>query len=246
MKQLLVFDLSNLCYIGAKSKPLPEAADESLYFDNIMAYLRAQFRYFKPDQVVFACDHEDPYWRSSIYPEYKAHRPDNDFKQTIRRLIKRIKTEHSHLCLEVANCEADDVIYALCQFTDFHITILSSDSDFEQLLSERVRLFSPMRRQFCIRPKDIAFQLFVKCIRGDRSDNIPSALPLVQRKRLLEAYRQSDPVTYLSKHFQQQQQFSQDFSRNKSLIDLHAIPEPFISALKHHVEQFFTSCTNLN
>jgi len=240
-KHVLIFDLSNLCYIGAKSRPVPEGAEAHVYFNNIMDYLREHYRYFKPEQVVFACDHDAPYWRSSIYPPYKANRPDSEFKRLVRSLIHRIKTEHAHLCLEVEHCEADDVIYALCQYTDFRLTVVSSDSDFEQLLSERVRLFSPMRRQFYARPKDIALQLFVKCIRGDRTDNVPSALPMIQRKKLLEAYRQEDPVSYLSRKYQQHPNFYTDFKRNQSLIDLNAIPEHLKTALHQEVARFFAS-----
>jgi 5'-3' exonuclease len=239
MKQLLVFDLSNLCYIGAKSREALAAPSEELYYHNTLKYLRDQYRYFQPDHVIFACDHEDIYWRSQIYPEYKANRTDNEFKQTVRRVIKRFKTEKASVCLETPHCEADDVIYALCAYTDFLVTIVSSDSDFEQLLSERVRLFSPTRREFRQRTKDVSFDLFVKCIRGDTSDNIPSALPMVTRKRLLEAHKNADPIEYLAQRYRQHQNFKTDFARNKLLIDLNAIPDNFKTLMALEIKKFF-------
>lgn len=241
MKQLLVFDLSNLCYIGAKSRAAQQTPDEALYYDNTLKYLRAQYHYFQPDHVIFACDHEDPYWRSQIYPDYKANRTDNEFKQTVRRVIKRFKTEKAALCLEVPHCEADDIIYALCAYTDFYVTIISSDGDFAQLLSERVRLFDPTRSEFRARTKDVAFDLFVKCIRGDTSDNIPSALPMVTRKRLLEAYKLSDPVDYLAQRYRQHPNFKEDFARNKLLIDLSQTPDNYKALMAAAVKNFLTT-----
>jgi 5'-3' exonuclease len=243
MKQLLVFDLSNLCYIGAKSRATNALPDVELYYDNTLRYLRAQYRYFQPDHVVFACDHEDIYWRSRIFPDYKAQRVDNEFKQTVRQVIKRFKVEKKNVCLEIPHCEADDIIYGLCAFTDFYVTIVSSDGDFEQLLSERVRLFSPTRCEFRERSKDINFDLFVKCIRGDTSDNIPAALPMVTRKRLLEAYRTDDPISYLMQRYRLQTNFKSDFERNKVLIDFNAMPEQFKGSLQQAIQQFFDLCT---
>lgn len=239
MKQLLVFDLSNLCYIGAKSRASLAHPHEEIYYDNTLKYLRTQYRYFQPDHVIFACDHEDIYWRSQVFPAYKAQRVDNEFKQAVRRVIKRFKTEKANVCLEAPHCEADDIIYALCNYTDFHITIVSSDGDFEQLLSDRVRLFSPTRCEFRERTPDVNFDLFVKCIRGDYSDNIPSALPMITRKRLLDAYRSDDPVEYLVQRYRQHQNFKTDFARNKLLIDLNAIPENYKEIMAGAIKKFF-------
>ncbi len=240
MKQLLIFDLSNVCYIGAKSRRFTEEPSEQLYFDNTLQYLRDQYRYFQPDHVIFACDHEDTYWRTQIFPEYKAQRVDNEFKQLIRRVIKRFKTEKKDICIEIPHCEADDIIYGLCAYTPFNITIISSDGDFEQLLSERVRLFSPTRGEFRARTKHGAFDLFVKCIRGDVSDNIPAALPMVTRKKLQEAFRAPDPVTFLAEHYHKKHpNFATDFARNKQLIDLQSVPDDLKNLMRIEIERFF-------
>lgn len=241
MKKLLVFDLSNMCYIGAKSREALKAPSEELYYANTLEYLRSQYRYFQPDHVVFACDHEDSYWRNHFYPAYKANRVDSEFKQTVRRVIKRFKTEKAKVCIEIPQCEADDIIYGLCAYTDFHVTIVSSDGDFEQLLSDRVRLFNPTRHEFRQRTKDTRFDLFVKCIRGDNSDNIPSALPLVTRKRLQEAHRNENPIEFLAKYYRQHPNFKTDFARNQLLIDLSAIPDEFKQSMQSVIQQFFAT-----
>lgn len=238
MKRLLALDLSNLCYMGAVSANKAEVAAE-VYYESALKFLRTQYRYFKPDHVVFACDHESPYWRNTLYQDYKGNRQDNAFKQKVREVIKRFKAENAHLCIEYPGCEADDVIYALCQYTGFHVTIVSSDGDFEQLMTERVRVFNPSRFSFRLKPPDVAFNLFVKCIRGDRGDNIPSALPMVTLKRLRQAYEHSEPAEYLEKHYRFSPEFRMHYQRNRTLIDLREIPEHLKIALKEKIVTYF-------
>lgn len=239
MKHLLAIDLSNLCYIGAASLSTQKEASIEKYYEAALKYLRNQYRYFKPNQVVFACDHEETYWRSKLYPEYKAHRVDNEFKQKIRTVIKRFKTENAHLCIEHAHCEADDIIYALCSYTKHLVTIVSSDGDFEQLITERVRIFNPTQFSFRPRPRDVAFNLFIKCIRGDRGDNIPSILPMITLKRLQQAYQHSNPVEFLQQHYRFSPDLQKDYERNRMLIDLKYLPNEFKTALKQKIDNFF-------
>ncbi len=239
MKHLLVFDLSNLCYMGAATVSKQEAATVDQYFEASVAYLRSQYRYFKPDTVIFACDHEEQYWRTALYPEYKANRVDNPFRQKVREVIKRFKIQNQKLCLEYPSCEADDVIYALCEYTDFHVTIVSSDGDFEQLLRDRVRVFNPSQFAFRLKPKDVAFNLFVKCIRGDRGDNVPAALPMITLKRLREAYRDEDPIRFLQKHYRFSPELQEQYQLNRTLIDFNAMPDALKEALKREIVRYF-------
>ena len=238
IKHLLVFDLSNLCYIGANSRSNSETTVE-YYLDAAKEYLRSQYRYFKPDLLVFACDHEQEYWRKKIFPEYKSHRVDSELKQKIRQVIQNFKTENAHLCLEHPGCEADDVIYALCAFTDFRVTIVSSDGDFEQLVNERVRVFNPMQCQFRRVSDNLPFELFVKCIRGDKSDNIPAVMPMVTRKRLQEAFKNPDPMSILEQHYRIQPELRQHYERNRQLIDLSYLPEDLKAILIDKIKDYF-------
>lgn len=235
---LLVYDLSNLCYIGAKSKSILTPSVEA-YFEAVMDYLRQQYRYFRPDLFVFACDHDAEYWRKTKFPAYKAQRLDNEFKQQVRAVIHRIKTENAHLCLEHATCEADDVIYAVCAFTPFRVTIISSDGDFAQLMNERIRVFNPMQCAFRMRSPSPEFDLFEKCIRGDRSDNIPSILPMVTRRRLQDAFAKSSPIEALMQHYRLRPDLAADYARNRELIDLSALPQPLKIALQDKINAFF-------
>ncbi len=238
-KHLLVFDLSNLCYIGANSQRSKVEMQVADYLQAAKEYLRSQYRYFKPDLLVFACDHEEEYWRKKLFPDYKAQRVDTELKQKIRQVIQIFKTENAHLCLEHPGCEADDVIYALCAFTDFRVTIVSSDADFEQLLSDRVRVFNPLQCEFRRASSNLPFELFVKCIRGDKSDNIPSVMPMVTRRRLQEAFKGADPISLLEQHYHQEKDLRQNYERNRDLIDLSRLPETLKSILHLKIQGYF-------
>lgn len=241
MRHLLLIDLSNLCYICAASVSSRKEASPEEYYVATLKYLRSQYRYFKPNQVIFACDHEEEYWRNKFYPEYKAHRVDNEFKQKIRAVIKRFKNENVHLCLEYPGCEADDIIGALCRYSTDRITIVSSDGDFEQLMNDRVRVFNPTQFSFRPRPRDVAFNLFVKCVRGDRGDNIPAILPTISLKHLQQAYQHPEPIEFLQQHYRFTSELKANYLRNRALIDLQQLPQELEEALQETIERYLAA-----
>jgi 5'-3' exonuclease len=123
----------------------------------IMNSLRAVTYKFPIDHMVFAVDHGS--WRKAIYPEYKAHRrfkeaqrspiemeEDKAFRDTLNALLTYIKEKTNVTILDQKNCEADDFVARWIQLhpDDDHV-ILSSDSDFFQLLADNVKIFDGMK-----------------------------------------------------------------------------------------------------
>ena len=173
----------------------------------------AMWRKFEGKHAVFCFDKKS--WRYKAYPEYKAHRKakkaqmskkeaeeDKIFFQALydfRDFLQK-KTNATVLCED--GCEADDFIARWIQLhqNDKHI-IISSDSDFHQLLTENVSQYNGIQNHLytingvfddkgnvvkdkkgiprVIHPE---YMLFEKCIRGDPSDNIFSANPGVRTK----------------------------------------------------------------
>ena len=90
--------------------------------------------------------------------------------------------------IAVDRSEADDIIASVAQNSIHKTIIMSSDTDFVQLLKNPdVKLFAPA--QGIERTSDDPdFDLFVKLIRGDRTDNIDSAYPRVRETRLRKAW----------------------------------------------------------
>ncbi len=230
----LIFDLSNIMYLsGYRQDPLVDndSAAEELA-ERAAVYMRTWYRMFSPDRFIFACD-ASSYWRKDIFPDYKAHRQEDTLKRLVRRAIGHYKTKHIKHCLEHDGCEADDVIYALTQYLPGHKIIVSSDKDFEQLMNDQVWLFDPRTQTYRRPAQNVKFDLFLKCIRGDRGDNIPSAYPRVLTKRLKLIFENEQER---QKMFDQPHpaggKIQNHFERNQRLIDLSNIPEHLEEALK--------------
>ena len=188
-------------------------------------------RNYGVDHVVFCLEGHS--WRKDFYTPYKANRKIQQqdmteaeveeskmFWETYESLIKFLQEKTNVTVLRDPNAEADDCIarFAALHPDDEHI-IISTDTDYLQLLSESVHMYNGVTRQLITidgyfddkgRPvidkktkepkglEDPQFLLFEKCMRGDTSDNVFSAYPGVRKKGtqnktgLLEAYADKD------------------------------------------------------
>ena len=167
------------------------------------------------DHVVFF--NEGRSWRKSYYAPYKANRAvtkaaynpkekeeDGLFWESLNDLQTYLQTKTNCTVLQHPELEADDLIAGWIQNhpSDNH-TIISTDSDFHQLLADNVNqyngvseelytihgIFDRLNRRIIDKktklPKaipDPPWILFEKCMRGDTSDNIFSAYPGVRTK----------------------------------------------------------------
>ena len=142
------------------------------------------------------------------------------FWETYQSLITYLEEKTNVTVLRDPNAEADDCIarFAALHPDDEHI-IISTDTDYLQLLSESVHMYNGVNKQLITidgyfddrgRPvidkktqehktlEDPQYLLFEKCMRGDTSDNVFSAYPGVRKKGtknktgLLEAFADKD------------------------------------------------------
>jgi 5'-3' exonuclease len=190
---------------------------------------------FKGSHVVFAFEGRS--WRKDEDPTYKANRAaaraaltpaeaeeDKMFWTAFDELKSFLETKSNCTTLRHERCEADDFIARWIQNHpgDEHV-IVSSDSDFYQLLATNVRQFNGITKELITvegifnekghrvldkktkEPKpapDPQWLLFEKCMRGDTSDNIFSAYPGVREKGtknkvgLREAFADKDTKGY--------------------------------------------------
>ena len=136
-----------------------------------------------------------------------------------------------------------------------HHTIVSSDTDFHQLLAENVNQYNgiadelhtiegifdkkgrPVIDKKTKEPKTIPdpeWILFEKCIRGDPTDNVFSAYPGVRKTKLIEAYNDRDNKGFAwnnlmlqrwTDHNDLEHKVLDDYNRNRVLVDLSAQPD---------------------
>lgn len=155
-------------------------------FGNAMAGVISDL---SPTHALVLFDTEDCGDRRSLDAEYKANRPDYSemdeddlpFPQipAICALLDACGIPHA----EARGCEADDLIasYALAARGGCHVTILSTDRDYWQLIGERVSVAvyqhgvtsvvnpTAVKAKFGVTPEQFTDW---KCLVGDASDNI--------------------------------------------------------------------------
>ena len=171
------------------------------------------FRDQRADHVVWCLEGRS--WRKDFYEPYKKNRTvaraalteaeaeeDRLFWEAFDELQNFIRDRTNCTVLQHSRLEADDLVAGWIQShpTDQHI-IVSSDTDFHQLLAENVKQYngvadelhtiqgifdkkgSPVKDKKTKEPKKIpdpSWILFEKCMRGDPTDNIFSAYPGVR------------------------------------------------------------------
>lgn len=200
-----------------------------------LASVNQMYRKFGIDHTVFALEGRS--WRKDFYKPYKANRAvaqqamtesekeENEmFWETYETFTNYLRDKTNVSVIRHENAEADDII---ARFIALHpndqIYIISSDTDYYQLISDRVYQYNGVANQLITpegffddkgkqvvdkktkEPKllgDPQFILFEKCMRGDATDNVFSAYPGVRTKGsknkvgLTEAYEDRNKRGY--------------------------------------------------
>ncbi len=138
----------------------------------------------RPSHFAVIFDAKGKTFRNDIYPEYKAHRPEppEDLVPQFA-LIREAVRAFDLPCIELDGYEADDLIAAYARRAEEQgakVTIVSSDKDLMQLVSEHVCMFDTMKNRRILRPEVEAYfgvgperVVDVQALAGDASDNVP-------------------------------------------------------------------------
>lgn len=162
--------------------------------------------------VCFDC--AEPTFRHHRYEAYKANRPPmpEDLALQIEPILEITRSFHLPV-LMLSGYEADDLIGTLAMRANrdgYDVVIVSGDKDFSQLVSERIRIWDPMkdtvidletvRRNYGIEPRQL---VDIMGLSGDTSDNVPgvpgigpkTASALIRRFGSIEAlYEQIEHI----------------------------------------------------
>jgi len=138
----------------------------------------------KPTHLAVVFDLSEHTFRTEMYPDYKAHRPDppDDLRPQFP-LIRNAVQAFDLPCLEQEGFEADDLIATYVREASeagATATIVSSDKDLMQLVSDRVVMFDTMKdrkigraeviEKFGVPPEKV---IEVQALIGDSTDNVP-------------------------------------------------------------------------
>jgi DNA polymerase I len=138
----------------------------------------------RPTHLAIVFDKSEVTFRNNIYADYKAHRPpapDDLIPQFA--LIRDAVRAFDLPCLEQAGFEADDLIATYARQAGERgatTTIVSSDKDLMQLVTDRVTMFDTMKdrrigipeviEKFGVPPEKV---VEVQALAGDSTDNVP-------------------------------------------------------------------------
>jgi 5'-3' exonuclease len=212
-------------HIASRNSTVEEKVGMALHLT--LASVNQVVKKFKIDHVVVCLEGKS--WRKSYYKPYKANRKLDEsamteadvaenkmFWETYDMFTTFMREKTNVSVLRHERAEADDIIARFVHLhpDDTHY-IISSDTDYIQLISENVNQYNGITNQLITtegyhdekgrlvidkktkEPKllgDPKFHLFEKCMRGDSSDNVFSAYPGVRTKGsknkvgLIEAY----------------------------------------------------------
>ncbi|MFZ2470243.1 MAG: DNA polymerase I [Parvibaculum sedimenti] len=139
---------------------------------------------FEPTHLAVIFDASGKTFRNDIYPLYKAQRPEppEDLRPQFA-LVRDAVRAFSVPSIEMLNYEADDLIatYArLAREAGARVTIVSSDKDLMQLVSDDVDMLDTMKmktirqaeviEKFGVPPEKV---IDVQALAGDSVDNVP-------------------------------------------------------------------------
>src|SRR4051794_22581016 len=138
----------------------------------------------RPTHLAIIFDKSEITFRNKLYPDYKAHRPpapDDLIPQF--SLIRDAVRAFDLPCLEQGGFEADDLIATYARIAGERgatTTIVSSDKDLMQLVTDKVVMYDTMKdrrigipeviEKFGVPPEKV---VEVQALAGDSTDNVP-------------------------------------------------------------------------
>jgi DNA polymerase-1 len=138
----------------------------------------------RPTHLAIVFDKSEITFRNKLYPDYKAHRPpapDDLIPQF--PLIREAVRAFDLPCLEQGGFEADDLIATYAREAGERgatTTIVSSDKDLMQLVTDKVTMYDTMKdrrigipeviEKFGVPPEKV---VEVQALAGDSTDNVP-------------------------------------------------------------------------
>jgi len=274
LKTYILLDFSNLAFRCKYVCQGDIDTRASMALHIIFNSIRKVWRKFEADHLVICLD--DYSWRNIIYKEYKLHRrvksklrtpkeveEDKYFSEIMHDFLNFLYDKTNVTYLKEKGLEADDLIAG---WIDLHKSdkniIISSDSDFFQLINKNVMIYDGIKgctisvegfkndngtnvinkkTKKSKLPVNPEWELFKKIMRGDATDGIFSAYPKIRETKLLEAFNDKEEKGYIWNNMMLQTWVDHndivhtvlnDYNKNKELIDLHAQPNEIKELIK--------------
>lgn len=203
---LLVVDALNLAFRWKHRGATDFATDYVRTVESLKKSYRAKW-------VIVAADQGSSSYRKAIYPEYKQNRKDKFAEQTdaeraafemffedYQKTLDYIRENTEYPVIQFKCTEADDICAYICSLQGKlpidHIWLISSDKDYDLLVSDKVSRFSYITRKevtadnwnehYECTPEEY---ISIKCLTGDSGDNV-AGVAGIGPKRALQLVQQ--------------------------------------------------------
>lgn len=233
---------------------------------NSLRSVNTKFR-GKYGELVISCDAQG-YWRSNIFPFYKANRHRIKEKSKfdfnlLAKMVNQIKGElkefFPYRVIEAKMAESDDVIAVLSKLHSVderyydttglvkdadNVMIYSSDNDFLQLSARypNVDCYSFKHKKVISYPdpKEVEKYLIEKCLRGEAGDGIVNVLST--DTSLVKPVKQKSITEVWVRPIVESgiipKEVEDKYLRNRKLIDFQYIPEEVEKRIIHTFENY--------
>lgn len=201
------------------------------FFKSLHMYLTR----FNPDDLVITFDNGHSSVRMKLNPGYKEHRKNisvdyeslQQQKAMIIKMLGMLRIKYVFDKKKLTNYEGDDFLayLAIKTYREQKIIIVSSDKDFNQLLSKNLRIFNP-RKDEIVRLENckdlygyhshetVSYLAMV----GDKSDDIPGfpGIGPVKARKILD----EGTIHKFLEDEGNREKYLEVWERNRKLIDL--------------------------
>lgn len=190
---------------------------------------------FNPKEVYITFDNGHSEFRDKLNPNYKGHRKNISIdyeslqlqKAEIMKILRYLRINYIFDKNKSYNYEGDDFLayLVLNKFNNDKVTIVSSDKDFNQLISSSVKIFNPRKEQYV--REDNCMDLFgyspdetvdYLSLVGDKSDDIEGYPGMGPKKTRNFLDKYGSIKNYLKDH--DDEKMKAVYEKNRQLIDL--------------------------
>lgn len=189
--KILIIDGHNLLFrmfYGIPSSIKNSKGKEIKGLVGFLGSIKKFIKEFNPYTIIVVFDSESStYSNKKLDSEYKSNRQDYSMVPEDKNpfsILPSIKKALDYLEIpnaEVINNEADDYIASLTNYNLYEYIIISTDTDFIQLINDNIYLYIPRGKKSILYTKDKVYEkyniypsqyILYKSLIGDKSDNI--------------------------------------------------------------------------
>jgi len=251
----LVVDGRNSLY-RAVFASLGKAAHKNYEF-MFVKFMVSYIRKFKPTSINVMWDSRGGTWRKEVYPPYKdrgshkktiAEKYGIDVDEVVCSVESKVRGLFDLLGFtqyEKIMQEADDLIYSYCElYKDEDVVVVSSDGDMLQIpyFFSNIRVFNPIKDAIITRDDVKEYDpVVIKCLQGDKSDNIPGLRGIGPVK----AKKMADDLNILKEYLMEGDGSRFEwFKKFRLIIDLAECP--FLKENTNYIKEHSTVVNNFS